>query len=306
VFLSRLSVSILGAPLGFIGAFGKVAAVAMGFALFGSAHVNGQTFQGRAVDQTTNAPVATTLIRLIGEDGSPRGFSIADAVGLYSLNAPGPGVYHIEGERLGYEVFQTSTIEVLSSEGLFPVDLLMKRSPVLIESLVVSTERTDEQIRSLIDAIPDSLRYGGVQFEEILDQIGRRGDISNALRWSESEGLVALSTSAGPCFSLQASDCEPVYLNGPHLNREFETDGLDGSYEQYYENGQLQAKGTIVDGEPGGIWEEYYENGQPQVKSTYTSGTLDGPHEQYYENGQLQAKCTYLGGEVDGIWEEYY
>ena len=256
MFLSRLNASILGAPLGFIGGFGKVAAVAMGFALFGSAHVNGQTFRGRAVDQTTNAPVATTLIRLIGEDGSPRGFSIADAAGLYSLNAPGPGVYHIEGERLGYEVFQTSTIEVLNSEGLFPVDLLMKRSPVLIESLVVSTERTDEQIRSLIDASPDALRYGGVEFEKILDQIGRRGDISNALRWSESEGLVALSTSAGPCFPLQASDCEPVYLNGPHLNREFETDGLDGLYEQYYENGQLQEKGTIVDGEPGGIWEE--------------------------------------------------
>ena len=283
-----------------------VAAVVVCLTLIGSSHANGQTFHGRAIDQTTNAPVATTLIRLISEDGNPRGFSIADAAGLYSLNAPGPGVYHVEGERLGYEVFQTSTVEVLSSEGLFPLDLLMKRSPVLIESLVVSTERTDEEIRSLIDASPDSLRYGRVQFEEILNQIGRRGDISNALRWSRSEGLVALNTTAGPCFSLQARDCEPIYLNGLHLNREFETDGLDGWYEQYYENGQLQAKGTIVDGERDGIWEEYYENGQLRTKGTHTSDELDGPYEQYYENGQLQAKGTYWGGEVDGTWEEYY
>ena len=305
VFSGRLSASILDVLLGFIGDSGMVAAVVVCLTLIGSSHANGQTFHGRAIDQTTNAPVATTLIRLISEDGNPRGFSIADAAGLYSLNAPGPGVYHVEGERLGYEVFQTSTVEVLSSEGLFPLDLLMKRSPVLIESLVVSTERTDEEIRSLIDASPDSLRYGRVQFEEILNQIGRRGDISNALRWSRSEGLVALNTTAGPCFSLQARDCEPIYLNGLHLNREFETDGLDGWYEQYYENGQLQAKGTIVDGERDGIWEEYYENGQLRTKGTHTSDELDGPYEQYYENGQLQAKGTYWGGEVDGTWEEY-
>ena len=280
VFSGRLSASILDVLLGFIGDSGRIAPLAVCLALIGSSHANGQTFHGRAIDQTTNAPVATTLIRLISEDGSPRGFSIADAAGLYSLNAPGPGVYHVEGERLGYEVFQTSTVEVLSSEGLFPLDLLMKRSPVLIESLVVSTERTDEEIRSLIDASPDSLRYGRVQFEEILNQIGRRGDISNALRWSRSEGLVALNTTAGPCFSLQARDCEPIYLNGLHLNREFETDGLDGWYEQYYENGQLQAKGTIVDGERDGIWEEYYENGQLQAKGTYKSDELDGPYEQ--------------------------
>ena len=305
VFSGRLSASILDVLLGFIGDSGMVAAVVVCLTLIGSSHANGQIFHGRAIDQTTNAPVATTLIRLISEDGNPRGFSIADAAGLYSLNAPGPGGYHVEGERLGYEVFQTSTVEVLSSEGLFHLDLLMKRSPVLIESLVVSTERTDEEIRSLIDASPDSLRYGRVQFEEILNQIGRRGDISNALRWSRSEGLVALNTTAGPCFSLQARDCEPIYLNGLHLNREFETDGLDGWYEQYYENGQLQAKGTIVDGERDGIWDEYYENGQLRTKGTHTSDELDGPYEQYYENGQLQAKGTYCGGEVDGPWEEY-
>ena len=120
MFSGRLSASILDVLLGFIGDSGMVAAVVVCLTLIGSSHANGQTFHGRAIDQTTNAPVATTLIRLISEDGNPRGFSIADAAGFYSLNAPGPGVYHVEGERLGYEVFQTSTVEVLTPEGLFP------------------------------------------------------------------------------------------------------------------------------------------------------------------------------------------
>ena len=281
-------------------------ALAIGITLFGPSHLIGQTFRGRVIDKTTNAPVATALIRLIGEDGSPRGFSIADAAGLYSVNVPGPGIYHVEGERLGYEIFQTPVIEVLGPERLYTVDLLMNRAPVLIESLVVSTERTDEQIRSLIDTSPDALRYGGVQFEEILDQIGRGGGVNNALRWSESEGLVALSTTEGPCFSLQSRDCVPIYLNGVHLTPEVETDGLDGPFEQYYETGHLQAKGTIRRGDRDGLWEKYYQDGQLQAKSSYKAGELDGPYELHYGNGHLQAKCTYMDGEVDGVWEEYY
>ena len=48
--------------------------------------------------------------------------------------------------------------------------------------------------------------------------------------------------------------------------------GQSGPFEHFYENGQLQAKGHIEDGERDGPWVEYYENGQVQQNSTYEKG----------------------------------
>ena len=51
-------------------------------------------------------------------------------------------------------------------------------------------------------------------------------------------------------------------------------------------------------GEYDGPAETYYENGQLQVRGSYTAGEQDGPYETYYDNGQLQEKGTYKDGEL--------
>ena len=75
----------------------------------------------------------------------------------------------------------------------------------------------------------------------------------------------------------------------------------DGPYESYYENGQLQVKGTYKDGELDGLVETYHENGQLSERGTYP----DGPFEMYYENGQLDTKGTYKDGERCGEWLDF-
>ena len=50
-------------------------------------------------------------------------------------------------------------------------------------------------------------------------------------------------------------------------------------------------------GGPDGPVETYYDNGQLEVKGTWKDGELDGPYEWYYENGQLRWKGTYKDGE---------
>ena len=249
-------------------------------ALLVPAHSAGQTFQGRVLDRMSNAPVATTLVRLISEDGNLQGVSVTLPSGFYSIDASVPGIYRLEGERLGYEKFQTPPQEIHDAKDVHLVDLLLSRSPLLIKSLVVSAERTDEQIRSLIDASPNSLGYRPIQLEAIEGRIVGGRDLGNALR--------------------------PVSLYGVHLNPEFPMDGLDGPYEHYYQNGQLEAKGTMKDGNRDGGWEEYYENGRLKTKGTYNYGEPDGPYEHYEENGQLETKGTMRDNEVEGRWEEYY
>ena len=294
---------LLSAFLRIEGHCGKLTAVAVSIALSVPAHLAGQTFQGRALDEMTNAPVATTLVLLISEDGNLRGSSIADASGFYSIDVPGPGIYRLEGGMLGYENFLTPPLEVRNPEGVHPVDLLLRRSPLLIRSLVVSVELP---VRSSFDVSPNSFRYKPIQLEDIQDHIGWGRDLSDALRRPIPGRLIAFNTTEGPCFSLRSRNCLPVPPNGMHLSPDFPTDGLDGPYEEYYENGQLKTKSTIRGGKVEGRWEEYYEDGQLMTKRTYKAGGYDGPWEEYYENGRLMTKGTMKDGDRAGGWEEYY
>ena len=267
---------LLSAFLRIEGHCGKLTAVAVSIALSVPAHLAGQTFQGSALDRVTNAPVATTLVLLISEDGNLRGSSIANASGFYSIDVPGPGIYRLEGQMLGYENFLTPPIEVRNPEGVHPVDLLLRTSPLSVESLVVSA---DLPVRSSIDLSPSALRYKPIQFEDIQYHIGRGRDLSDALRRPIPGRLIAFNTTEGPCLSLRSLNCLPVTPNGMHPSPDFPTDGLDGPYEEYYENGQLKAKGTIRDGEVEGRWEEYYENGLLMTKGTMKDGAQEGPYE---------------------------
>ena len=70
----------------------------------------------------------------------------------------------------------------------------------------------------------------------------------------------------------------------------------------YYENGQLQHKGTFKNGEVNGLAETYYENGQLEGRATAKNGEAHGLRESYDENGQEQdwsPRCYQNGEEAD-------
>ena len=85
----------------------------------------------------------------------------------------------------------------------------------------------------------------------------------------------------------------------------FEDGKKDGPYETYYENGQLEYKGSYKDGELDGLFETYYENGELRSKLSYKNGEWDGPWEYYYENGNLKERVSYKDGEQEGLFEYY-
>jgi antitoxin component YwqK of YwqJK toxin-antitoxin module len=60
------------------------------------------------------------------------------------------------------------------------------------------------------------------------------------------------------------------------------------------------------DGKKDGIWEKYYDNGQLQSRGSYENDIKEGYWESYWSNGQLWSKGTYKNGKRDGIWEEYF
>ena len=266
-------------------------------------NLSGQTIQGRTLDKNTSAPVSTTLVRLLSHSGDLIGVAISDMAGFYSLHIPEPGIYQIKGERLGYTVFETPSFEVVGNRGLPPLNLMLDVSPVLIESLVVSTQSYNQRIRSLIDARLDLLKYSPIQLNGTQRRIGLSRHSSDILGWLNPHDIVVSRPSEGaPCFPLKSRDCLALYLSDIQFSGEL----FDGPYERYDEDGRLQASGTYKDGKVDGRWEEYYESGRLKTKGTMRDGEPDGPYERYDEDGRLQASGTIRHGELDGVSEEYY
>lgn len=187
-----------------------------------------QTFQGRVVEEVSDEPVGTALVRLVDAQGTPRAVTFADSSGAYRLEAPGPGTYRLEAARIGYRNFQSPLLET-SAGGVYRVDLVLDASPVELPGFTVETNRlsnqqADREIRRIIGLAVPSLRFRPIRYPEIQRHVEAGRSLSDLLRWTNTVSLVVSYTADGPCFSLRARGCLPVYLNGLRLNRDFMTD----------------------------------------------------------------------------------
>ena len=174
-----------------------------------------QTIQGRVLDEEDDRPVSTTLVRLVDEEGVERALTAADAMGAYHLAAPEPGIYRIEAERIGYDLFATPLMEIVEPKGVYPIDLLMRRSPVPIRGLEVTADDVDRTVRQMLGVSIRSLRADPVRAPEIRSHAERSHDLADMIRWQNLAGIEVFDDLEGPCFFLRRHRaCMPVFLNG--------------------------------------------------------------------------------------------
>jgi Carboxypeptidase regulatory-like domain len=173
-----------------------------------------QTFQGRVLEEGSDRAVATALVRLIDQDGVDRGISVADSTGFYRVEAPEPGVYRLEADRIGYDGFTTPRLEALRVDGVYPIDLVLRKAPIPIRGLTVSTDRAFKQMQLMIGMHPSSLRRAPIGPVDIQDNLDKGHDLADLLRWSNTPSLLVFRTADGPCFTLRGGGCLPVYFNG--------------------------------------------------------------------------------------------
>lgn len=85
--------------------------------------------------------------------------------------------------------------------------------------------------------------------------------------------------------------------------QQFDTSNLpDGPFVAYYENGQTQVEGAILNGKWEGKNTYYYQDGKVESIGFYHNGLPEGPWESYYDSGTPEKKGTY----VDGKWNGRY
>ena len=77
-------------------------------------------------------------------------------------------------------------------------------------------------------------------------------------------------------------------------------------YISYHNNGIKHEEFYQIDGKKEGTFEIYYENGQLSLRQNFKNDINDGVSESYYENGQLESRENYKLGKNIEISEYYH
>lgn len=100
---------------------------------------------------------------------------------------------------------------------------------------------------------------------------------------------------------------ERWYDNG-QLNQKCQIkDGeFDGLFLAWHKNGTLMFRGGYKEGKQDGLCLVWHENGQLNSRANYIEFKLDGLYEFWYPNGQMSSRCEYKEGKRDGLDEDWY
>ena len=82
---------------------------------------------------------------------------------------------------------------------------------------------------------------------------------------------------------------------------------LNGSFQHWNENGQLEIQSNYNDGKINGKYQRWFENGQLEIQSNYNDGKRIGVYLKWHENGQLNVQMKYKDGLSNGLaqsWNE--
>jgi antitoxin component YwqK of YwqJK toxin-antitoxin module len=86
--------------------------------------------------------------------------------------------------------------------------------------------------------------------------------------------------------------------DGKEIIKETHVNGLyHGLYESYFDNGEIEQKGSYIKNSMSGIWEIFYPNGQLKESVTFSDNEENGPFKEFYENGIIKAAGEYKDGD---------
>ena len=92
------------------------------------------------------------------------------------------------------------------------------------------------------------------------------------------------------------------YENGQLYEQiEYVNGKLHGIRYVWDEDGQLCTQSEYVNGKRHGTYRDWHDNGQLREQSEYVNDNLHGTSRYWYDNGQLWEQCEYVNGARHGI-----
>ncbi len=96
---------------------------------------------------------------------------------------------------------------------------------------------------------------------------------------------------------------ETYHENGKIAERQYFEDGQSvGTYETFFENGQMQLSYTLDGGTPHGIMRTWHASGQLATELTMNHGQAEGEVLAWFEDGTPESEGEYDQGKPVGLW----
>ncbi len=191
--------------------------------LLGAGAAEAQIVRGTVVDGSNGAAVPLAGVFLLDRDRSVVVQTMADSLGRYVLEAPGPGDYVLAGQRLGY--VQMASALLALGEDTYELDLELEPDPFQFDPLEV-TVRNDvlvDWFRYEAGVNPNAVfGYRVIQGADLLAARQRARDNTDMLRWL----YIPVTHAREPCVGsripalLRPGDqprdppCGALYLDG--------------------------------------------------------------------------------------------
>ena len=93
------------------------------------------------------------------------------------------------------------------------------------------------------------------------------------------------------------------YSNGQKsFEKNFSNGVEDGKWTHWYEDGVLKIKGNYKDGHEDGKWVYFYSNGGKKLEFNFKNKKIHGTLIKWYKDGNKEEEGTYNKGTRDGLW----
>ena len=172
-------------------------------------------------------------------------------------------------------------------------------------------QSTSEKMLFIIDSIPlinNPEDWNMITNDDIADiTVVRDRDSLKELGWAQLNGITYIFTKA---YRSRPDSLKRI----PSLKQMEDKDGTwylkgspySGKYIDYYNNGSIQNKGTLVNSKLNGELTVYFKSGTVRSVSDYKNGVLHGLTREYYKNGALMQRIGYSEGRSNGLFEHYF
>ncbi len=96
--------------------------------------------QGVLLEEESGASLSQGVVRLMTADGQTVSMVLCEADGRFSLRTPGPGTYHLQGNRIGYQTKNSGEFS-LPPGHILSVEIHLSQAPIPGDSLQVMGQR---------------------------------------------------------------------------------------------------------------------------------------------------------------------
>ncbi|MBX3253452.1 MAG: hypothetical protein KF862_04860 [Chitinophagaceae bacterium] len=161
--------------------------------------------------------------------------------------------------------------------------------------------QSNEKVLFIIDSIPvftDPEPWDDLDGEDVSDiTVVKNKDSLKARGWEKMDGIIYVFTKAyrsRPDSIKKIPSLKQMLLKEQswHLH----DTPYSGRYIDYYNNGNIQNEGVLLNGKPEGELIVYFKNGSKKSTLNYHIGVLHGYWKDYYKNEQLMQARQYDNG----------